>query len=38
MHDIAQDADLYTAELYAFWVQYIAPIILKGKLPEDYYE
>jgi hypothetical protein len=38
MHDIAQDANLYTAELYAFWVQYVAPIVLKGKLPEDYYE
>ncbi|KAJ1306455.1 hypothetical protein OPQ81_007458 [Rhizoctonia solani] len=38
IHNIAEDGDLYTAELYAFWVQYIAPIALQGKLPKEYYD
>jgi hypothetical protein len=36
--DIAQDRNLYMAKLYAFWVQYIAPIVLKGKLLDNYYK
>ncbi|KAG9083055.1 hypothetical protein FS749_006340 [Ceratobasidium sp. UAMH 11750] len=35
--DIAQDRYLYKAEAYAFWAQYIAPIVLKNRLPQVYY-
>ncbi|KAG9093792.1 hypothetical protein FRC06_011374, partial [Ceratobasidium sp. 370] len=35
--DIAQDRNLYKAEAYSFWIQYIGPIVLKGRLPERYY-
>jgi hypothetical protein len=28
--DIAQDGSLYKAEVYGFWIQYIAPIVLHG--------
>jgi hypothetical protein len=36
--DIAQDGNLYKAEAYAFWIQFIAPIVLEGRLPEPYYQ
>ncbi|KAG8730856.1 hypothetical protein FRC11_005639 [Ceratobasidium sp. 423] len=36
--DIAQDENLYKAEAYTFWVQYLALILLEGWLPERYYE
>jgi hypothetical protein len=36
--DIAQDGNLYKAEAYAFWFQYLAPILLEGRLPDQYYE
>jgi hypothetical protein len=36
--DIAQDRNLYKAEAYAFWIQHMAPILLKGILPSCYYE
>jgi hypothetical protein len=36
--DIAQDGNLYKAEAYAFWIQFIAPIVLKDRLPEPYYQ
>jgi hypothetical protein len=36
--DIAQDRNLYKAEAYAFWIQHMAPILLKGILPSRYYE
>ncbi|KAB5587991.1 hypothetical protein CTheo_8568 [Ceratobasidium theobromae] len=36
--DIAQDGSLYKAEAYAFWIQYIAPIVLKDRLPAQYYQ
>lgn len=35
--DIAQDGHLYKAEAYSFWIQYIAPIVLEGRLPRPYY-
>jgi hypothetical protein len=36
--DIAQDGNLYKAEAYAFWIQYVAPIVLKDRLPDKYYQ
>ncbi|KAB5587370.1 hypothetical protein CTheo_9194 [Ceratobasidium theobromae] len=36
--NIAQDRNLYKAEAYSFWFQYLAPILLKGKLPNKYYK
>jgi hypothetical protein len=36
--NIATDRNLYKAEAYAFWIQYIAPILLAGRLPKKYYE
>ncbi|CCO37326.1 hypothetical protein BN14_11481 [Rhizoctonia solani AG-1 IB] len=36
--NIAQDQSLYTAEAYGFWIQYIAPIVLKGRLSNKYYQ
>ncbi|CCO36849.1 hypothetical protein BN14_10996 [Rhizoctonia solani AG-1 IB] len=36
--DIAQDQSLYKAEAYGFWIQYIAPIVLKGRLSNKYYQ
>ncbi|QRV99729.1 Transposase family Tnp2 protein [Ceratobasidium sp. AG-Ba] len=36
--DIAEDQTLYKAEAYSFWIQYIAPIVLAGRLPEPYFE
>ncbi|KAG8741316.1 hypothetical protein FRC10_003020, partial [Ceratobasidium sp. 414] len=35
--DIAQRMNLFKAEAYSFWIQYIAPIVLKGKIPDKYY-
>ncbi|CAE6378452.1 unnamed protein product [Rhizoctonia solani] len=35
--DIAQDCGLYKAEAYSFWIQYLAPILLKGRLMQKYY-
>ncbi|CAE6475319.1 unnamed protein product [Rhizoctonia solani] len=36
--DIAEDGHLYKAEAYSFWIQYIAPIVLKDRLPTRYYK
>ncbi|CAE7090773.1 unnamed protein product [Rhizoctonia solani] len=36
--DIALDRVLYKAEAYAFWIQYLAPILLKNLLAKKYYE
>ncbi|QRV77877.1 Transposase family Tnp2 protein [Ceratobasidium sp. AG-Ba] len=36
--DIAEDQTLYKAEAYSFWIQYVAPIVLAGRLPEPYFE
>ncbi|KDN34874.1 hypothetical protein RSAG8_12061, partial [Rhizoctonia solani AG-8 WAC10335] len=36
--DIAQDGHLYKAEAYSFWIQYLAPILLKDRLPNRYYK
>ncbi|CCO36610.1 hypothetical protein BN14_10751 [Rhizoctonia solani AG-1 IB] len=36
--NIAQDGHLYKAEAYAFWFQYIALILLEGRLQDKYYE
>ncbi|CAE6431615.1 unnamed protein product, partial [Rhizoctonia solani] len=38
MPDIALDGYLYTAEMHAYWIQYTAPIVLKDKLPKEYYD
>ncbi|QRV80941.1 Transposase family Tnp2 protein [Ceratobasidium sp. AG-Ba] len=38
MPDIAADPSLYKAESYGFWVQYLAPIVLEGRLSQKYYE
>ncbi|KAF8751525.1 Transposase family tnp2 [Rhizoctonia solani] len=35
--NIAEDAKLFKAEAYAFWFQYMAPILLQGRLNEPYY-
>jgi hypothetical protein len=36
--NIARDQTLYKAEAYAFWWQYIGPIVLHGRLDQEYYE
>ncbi|KAB5591318.1 hypothetical protein CTheo_5234 [Ceratobasidium theobromae] len=36
--DIAQDRILYKAEVYSFWIQYVAPIVLAGRLRTRYYK
>jgi hypothetical protein len=36
--NIANDGNLYKAEAYSFWFQYIAPILLKDRLPDEYYQ
>ncbi|KAF8747130.1 Transposase family tnp2 [Rhizoctonia solani] len=36
IHDIDQDISLYKAEGYSFWMLYLAPILLKGRLPSKY--
>ncbi|KAG8687803.1 hypothetical protein FRC09_013270, partial [Ceratobasidium sp. 395] len=35
--DIAQDANLFKAEGFGFWIQHLAPILLANRLPEPYY-
>ncbi|KAG9104775.1 hypothetical protein FRC06_010282 [Ceratobasidium sp. 370] len=35
--DIMQDRRLYKAKAYLFWIQYIAPIVLKDKILDKYY-
>jgi hypothetical protein len=35
--NIAEDGNLYKAEAYSFWFQYIAPVVLHGRLPDQYY-
>ncbi|KAF8601363.1 hypothetical protein BDV93DRAFT_395350, partial [Ceratobasidium sp. AG-I] len=35
--DIDKDMSRYTAESYSFWFTYLAPILLNGKLPREYY-
>ncbi|KAG8707528.1 hypothetical protein FRC08_000441 [Ceratobasidium sp. 394] len=35
--NIEQDRNLYKAEAYAFWAQYIGPIVLQGRLPQRYH-
>ncbi|KAG8730992.1 hypothetical protein FRC10_002129, partial [Ceratobasidium sp. 414] len=35
--DITRDRRLYKAEAYSFWIQYIAPIVLKDKLLDKYH-
>jgi len=35
--DIAQDRSGFTAESWAFWFMYIAPIVLKGRFPKKRY-
>ncbi|KAF8698921.1 Transposase family tnp2, partial [Rhizoctonia solani] len=35
--DIAQDQSLFKAEAYSFWIQYLAPILLKDVMPQKYY-
>jgi hypothetical protein len=36
--NIVEDMKLFKAEVFSFWFQYLAPILLKGKLPAKYYE
>jgi hypothetical protein len=36
--DIAQDRNLYKAEAYSFWIQFLAPALLEGRLQEKYYK
>ncbi|QRV83012.1 Transposase family Tnp2 protein [Ceratobasidium sp. AG-Ba] len=36
--DIASHQSLYKAEAYAFWWQYIGPILLHGRLNQPYYD
>lgn len=36
--NIDEDQSLYKAEAYSFWSQYIAPIVLKNRLPDRYYK
>ncbi|KAG9073965.1 hypothetical protein FRC06_011022, partial [Ceratobasidium sp. 370] len=35
--NIADDGHLFKAEAHEFWFQYIAPVVLQGRLPEPYY-
>lgn len=35
--NITEDGHLYKAEAYSFWFQFIAPILLEGRLPAQYY-
>ena len=35
--NIDQDLGNFTAEALAFWMMYIAPHVLKNRLPEPYY-
>ncbi|KAG9076255.1 hypothetical protein FS749_011990 [Ceratobasidium sp. UAMH 11750] len=35
--NVATDLKLFKAEVSAFWIQYLAPILLLNRLPEPYY-
>ncbi|QRV78025.1 Transposase family tnp2 [Ceratobasidium sp. AG-Ba] len=35
--DISTDQNLYKAEAYSFWFQYIGPIVLQNRLAQPYY-
>ncbi|KAF8752833.1 Transposase family tnp2 [Rhizoctonia solani] len=37
LQNIALDGHLFKAEAYAFWFQYLAPILLDGQLKEPYF-
>jgi hypothetical protein len=36
--NIDEDQNLYKAEAYSFWFQYVALIVLRGQLPDLYYQ
>jgi hypothetical protein len=36
--NIDKDMGLYKAEAYSFWFTYLAPILLNGRLEQEYYE
>jgi hypothetical protein len=36
--NIAEEPGTYTAESWAFWFMYLAPILLKGRLHDQYYK
>jgi hypothetical protein len=36
--NIAEDGNLYKAEAYSFWFQFVAPIVLENRLPNQYYQ
>jgi len=36
--NIATDEHIYKAEFYSFWFVYLAPILLRGRLPPKYYD
>jgi hypothetical protein len=38
MPDIFLNSHKYTCESWAFWIVWIAPLLLKGHLPEDHYQ
>lgn len=38
MPDIFLHATKYTAESWAFWITWLAPYLLEGRLPNDHYE
>jgi hypothetical protein len=38
MPDIFLNSHKYTCESWAFWIVWIAPLLLKGRLPEEHYQ
>ncbi|CAE6456355.1 unnamed protein product, partial [Rhizoctonia solani] len=36
--DIKEDQNLYKAEAYGFWIQYLAPILLSGRIAPKYHK
>ncbi|CEL54836.1 hypothetical protein RSOLAG1IB_11781 [Rhizoctonia solani AG-1 IB] len=36
--DIYKDSSLYKAEVYLYWFQHLGAVLLKGRLPEKYYQ
>ncbi|CAE6402042.1 unnamed protein product, partial [Rhizoctonia solani] len=38
MPNIATGMHLYTAESWSFWLIYIGPVVLRGRLPRKYYD
>jgi hypothetical protein len=38
MPDIALHASKYTAESWAFWMTWLAPYLLEGRLPDEHYQ